>query len=108
MKKLFLIITFILLLSRSPALVSADNSSSAQLSSEIDYFISQQNASGYLVWLFSGDPKNYLENDKYSFYQGSPMCDVLKQKAASLPAGKFLGVNIHSLSNHSADIIVNN
>ncbi len=105
MKKLLLFLCIILI--TAPA-VSADDTSSAKLASEIDYFISQQNASGYLVWLFSGAKDKYLENDQYSFYQGSPMCDILKQKAASLPAGKFLGVNIHSLSNHPTDIIDNN
>lgn len=104
MKKILVLLFLVLLCVPS---VRADDASAAKLSAEIDNFVGQQNADGYLVWLFSGDPKDYLENDQYSFYQGSPMCTTLKQKAAQYP-GKFFGVNIHSLATHPSAIIENN
>ncbi len=76
----------------------------SNLAGEIDYFLGNVGAVGYLLWQYSGDKTSPIENDQYSFYKGDPICAVMKQKASQYP-GKFLGVNIHSLSTHPESFI---
>lgn len=94
MKKLFLLSLFSFL--AWPSLVFA--SPLDDLKSDLDQWLGS-GASGFLVWQYSGPKDKYFENDPYSFYEGSPVCSVLKQAATKYP-DKFIGVNIHSLANH--------
>jgi len=68
------------------------------LSGEIDTFFAA-GAKGYLVWQYSGDRGAEFENDKYSFFRGTPegdaICGVLKEKASTYP-DNFVGVNMWS------------
>ncbi|QQG47642.1 MAG: cellulase family glycosylhydrolase [Candidatus Woesebacteria bacterium] len=78
---------------------------SPQLKTEINFFLNQSDTSGYLLWQYSGttDPAGIIGGDSvdsYSFYGNGTVCATLKEMSQSLPSGKFLGVNVHALSNH--------
>jgi len=67
-----------------------------QLGAEIDEFF-RAGAAGYLVWQYGDQPGNGVSSgDQYTWYQGSPVCQTLRDAANANP-GKFVGVNAPSL-----------
>jgi hypothetical protein len=86
----------------------------AQIELEIDEFIGQRNAIGYLLWQYSGyapGAGQHFENDKYSFFRSgtqvdNEICATLKKMGAKYndrPVG--VGVNIWSLGKQPAGVI---
>ncbi len=61
-----------------------------------------QGINTYIYWQYSGNNCNPWtdSNDPYSFFEGDPLCGVLKEAANS---GWTIGVNAHHLSNHISE-----
>lgn len=68
---------------------------------DIDYFLGQLDVSAYLVWQYSGDRWNALGNDQYSFFRGSPVCDLLEQANVAYPGR--IGVNMWNISTRAGE-----
>jgi hypothetical protein len=69
----------------------------AQIEAEMDLFLGEKQASGYLVWQYSGDRMDPLGNDQYSFFYNldsePQICQALK-KMSQKYTDKFIGVNM--------------
>jgi len=62
-----------------------------------------QGINTYIYWQYSGNNCSPWtdSNDQYSFFQGDPLCGVLKEAADS---GMTIGVNAHHLSTHIGEV----
>ncbi len=54
-----------------------------QLKVELTEFFNA-GATGYLVWQYSDRKSDNIENDMFSFFEGDPMCQVMKEAADKL------------------------
>ena len=97
---------FFFIFSPSPTLAASvtDDPSGTSCTDSLKSQISQffdAGAEGYLLWQYSGNRKiNPLENDPYSFFKDSPVCQAMSEIKNQF-SGKFLGVNVHSLARYN-------